>query len=211
MVSKILEAVGGWIVALISSSGYAGVVIAMTIESACIPLPSEIIMPFAGYLVFTGRFTMLGASVAGAFGCLVGSILAYGIGYYGGRPLAVKYGRYVLLSQHDLDKADRWFARWGNSVIFFSRLLPIVRTFISFPAGIARMPFWRFCIYSFLGSLPWCWALAYLGKKMGENWVAIRQWFHEIDYVIGGLILLGLVLFIYRHLRGAREAVQAPE
>jgi membrane protein DedA with SNARE-associated domain len=210
MVANILEAVGGWIVALISSAGYTGVVIAMAIESACIPLPSEIIMPFAGYLVSTGRFTMAGAAVAGALGCLIGSILAYGIGYYGGRPLAVKYGRYVLLSQHDLDKADRWFARWGNGVIFFSRLLPIVRTFISFPAGIARMPFWRFCIYSFLGSLPWCWALAYIGKTMGENWTAIRHWFHKVDYVIGGLILLGLVLFIYRHVRGAR-GVEAAE
>lgn len=173
----------------------------MAIESACIPLPSEIIMPFSGYLVFTGQFTLFWVSVAGAFGCLVGSIVAYAVGCYGGRPLVLKYGRYVLLSHRDLENADRFFAKYGDWAIFISRLLPIIRTFISLPAGIARMRFGRFCIYTFLGSVPWCWFLAFIGKKMGENWTLIRNYFHKADLVIGILIVAGIIWFVWRHLK----------
>jgi membrane protein DedA with SNARE-associated domain len=204
MLENILEPIGRWIINIISNLGYSGIVLTMGIESACIPLPSEIIMPFSGYLVFTGRFSLLGASVAGAFGCVVGSIAAYLVGIWGGRVFLEKYGKYVLLSKKDLDTADRWFQKYGDWTIFFSRLLPIIRTFISLPAGIARMNFIKFVIFTFIGSLPWCFALALVGKVMGENWQNIRKYFHHADIVIALIILLGVGLFLYRHLRPAK-------
>src|SRR3989475_10075553 len=147
MIGRIIETLSVIIVATISRLGYAGIVLLMAIESACIPLPSEIIMPFSGYLVSTGRFNLWAVGVAGAFGCVVGSLVAYWVGMYGGRPLIEKYGRYVLISRHDLDLADRWFARYGEAIIFTSRLLPVIRTFIAFPAGVARMNLTRFVLY----------------------------------------------------------------
>src|SRR5947199_10114921 len=128
----------------------------MGVKAACIPLTSQVIMLFSGYLVYTGRFTLWPVSVAGAVGCVVGSVVAYAVGMYGGRPVIEKYGRYVLISHHDLDLADRWFARYGEMIIFTSRLLPVIRTFIAFPAGVAKMNMTRFIVYTFLGSLPWC-------------------------------------------------------
>src|SRR5947199_3665517 len=146
MSEKIIASLAAFIIAVISALGYPGVALLMGIESACIPLPSEIIMPFAGYLVYTGRFHLLGVSVAGAVGCVLGSLVAYWAGMYGGRPFIEKYGRYVLISLHDLDLADRWFARRGEAIVFASRLLPVVRTFIAFPAGVARMNLTRFTV-----------------------------------------------------------------
>src|SRR5207302_1316298 len=151
MIGRIIEILSAFIIATISTLGYAGIVLLMAIESACIPLPSEIIMPFSGYLVYTGRFNIWLVSVAGAFGCVVGSLVAYWVGMYGGRPFIEKYGRYVLISHHDLNLADRWFARYGEVIVFASRLLPVVRTFIAFPAGVARMNLTRFTVYTFLG------------------------------------------------------------
>src|SRR2546426_2848260 len=144
MVGRIIELVSAFIVATISTLGYAGIVLLMAIESACIPLPSEIIMPFSGYLVYTGRLNLWIVSIAGAFGCVVGSLVAYWVGMYGGRPVIEKYGKYFLVSRHDLDLADRWFARRGELIIFLSRMLPAIRTFIAFPAGVARMNLTRF-------------------------------------------------------------------
>jgi membrane protein DedA with SNARE-associated domain len=201
MFEAILEPIGRWIISLISQLGYMGIIVTMGIESACIPLPSEIIMPFSGYLASTGRFTLWGTAVAGAFGCVVGSVIAYWVGIWGGRPFIQKYGKYVLLSSKDLASADRFFARYGEWAIFFSRLLPIVRTFISLPAGIARMNFFKFVIYTFLGSLPWCLMLAYVGKVMGENWTGIRVYFRRADIFIGVVIVLGIAFFLYRHLK----------
>lgn len=172
----------------------------MAIESACIPLPSEIIMPFSGYLVFKGQFSLWGVSLAGALGCVVGSAVAYWIGYVGGRPLAEKYGRYVLVTKHDLDLADNFFKKYGNTAVFISRLLPVIRTFISLPAGIARMNFWQFIAYTFLGSLPFCFLLAYIGEKMGENWNTLGVYFHKFDIVIGIIIFIGIVWFVRRHI-----------
>jgi len=140
MIESLIAAIAGWIIAVISTLGYSGVVLLMAIESACIPLPSEIIMPFSGYLVFKGEMTLWGVAVAGALGCVLGSIPAYYLGAYGGRPLVEKYGKWVLISHHDLHLADRWFEQHGEIIIFIGRLLPAVRTFIAFPAGIARMP-----------------------------------------------------------------------
>jgi membrane protein DedA with SNARE-associated domain len=179
----------------------------MGIESACIPLPSEIIMPFSGYLVYTGRFELWAVSVAGAVGCVLGSLVGYWVGKYGGRPVIEKYGRYVLISLHDLDIADRWFARRGEVIVFASRLLPVIRTFIAFPAGVAKMNLTRFIVYTFLGSLPWCLGLAYVGQKLGEQWDkndTLKTVFHRFDFVIGIAGLLFVVWWVWRHLAGSR-------
>lgn len=207
MVARILEVLTAFIVATISTLGYGGVVLLMAIESACIPLPSEIIMPFSGYLVYTGRFNIWLVSVAGALGCVVGSLVAYGVGMYGGRPLIEKYGKFVLLSKHDLDIADRWFDRFGEVIVFVSRLLPAIRTFIAFPAGVARMNLKKFIIYTFAGSLPWCLGLAYVGQKLGEQWdkdPRLKTLFHRFDFVIGIVIVLAIAWWVWRHIRHSR-------
>ena len=211
MVARILEVLTAFIVATISTLGYGGIVLLMAIESACIPLPSEIIMPFSGYLVYTGRFNIWLVAVAGAFGCVVGSLVAYWVGMYGGRPLIEKYGKFVLVSKHDLDLADRWFDRFGEMIVFVSRLLPAIRTFIAFPAGLARMNLKRFIIYTFAGSLPWCLGLAYVGQKLGEQWdkdPRLKTLFHRFDFVIGIVIVLAAAWWIWRHLRHAKGEAQ---
>src|SRR5437763_6381846 len=211
MISRIIGIVSAFIVATISTLGYAGIVLLMAIESASIPLPSEIIMPFSGYLVYTGRFNIWLVSIAGAFGCVVGSLAAYWVGMYGGRPLIEKYGRYVLISHHDLDLADRWFARFGEIIVFASRLLPVVRTFIAFPAGVARMNLTRFTVYTFLGSLPWCLGLAYVGQVLREQWdknETLKSWFHRFDFLIGVVILTGAAWWVWRHLKHSRPQEQ---
>ncbi len=208
MIARIIEILSGFIVATISALGYWGVALLMGIESACIPLPSEIIMPFAGYLVYKGQFNLWAVGVAGAVGCVLGSLVAYWVGMYGGRPLIQKYGRYVFVSTHDLDLADRWFARYGEVIVFASRLLPVVRTFIAFPAGVARMNLPRFVVYTFLGSLPWCLGLAYVGQLLGEQWdknEALKSWFHRFDFVIGILLLAAAVWWVWRHLKHAQS------
>ncbi len=208
MIGKILEVLTAFIVATISTLGYGGIVLLMAIESACIPLPSEIIMPFSGYLVYTGRFNLWFVGIAGAFGCVVGSLVAYWVGMYGGRPLIEKYGKYLLVSHHDLDLADRWFARFGEVIVFVSRLLPAIRTFIAFPAGVARMNLKKFIIYTFAGSLPWCLGLAYIGQKLGEQWdkdPRLKALFHRFDFVIGILIVLAAAWWIWRHLKHSRK------
>ena len=202
MTEKILAVLFVFIKSLIVSAGYGGVAILMAIESACIPLPSELIMPFAGYLVHEGVFKLLWVATAGALGCNLGSLVAYEIGYFGGRPLVEKYGRWIFLSQHELDWADGFFARQGYLAVFIARLLPIVRTFIALPAGIARMPRIRFHVYTFLGSWPWCFGLAYLGMKLGENWRSLGAYFHKFDAVIGVFLLAGIAWFVWHRLQG---------
>ena len=206
MVARIIGVLSAFIVAVISTLGYSGVALLMAIESACIPLPSEIIMPFSGYLVHTGQFNLWLVGLAGAVGCVLGSLVAYYVGMYGGRPLIERYGRFVLVSHHDLDLADRWFSRYGELIVFASRLLPVVRTFIAFPAGIARMNIKRFVIYTFLGSLPWCIGLAYVGQLLGEQWdknELLKSWFHRFDFVIGILGVLAAAWWIWRHLKNS--------
>ena len=215
MIARIIEVLSGFIVATISALGYAGIVLLMAIESACIPLPSEIIMPFSGYLVYTGRFNLWAVGLAGAFGCVIGSLVAYWVGMYGGRPLIEKYGRYVLVSHQDLDLADRWFARYGEVIVFASRLLPVIRTFIAFPAGVARMNLTRFVAYTFLGSLPWCLGLAYVGQKLGEQWDkndTLKTWFHRFDFVIGIIGVLAVAWWVWRHIKHSRaHTAKAPQ
>jgi membrane protein DedA with SNARE-associated domain len=206
MLEKLIAILAGWIIAVISTMGYGGVVLLMGIESACIPLPSEIIMPFAGYLVFKGEMTLWGVALAGAVGCVVGSIPAYYLGMYGGRPLVEKYGKWVLISHHDLHIADRAFEKYGEIIIFIGRLLPAVRTFIAFPAGIARMHMGRFIAYTFIGSLIWCYALAWLGMKLGENWTTLKVYFHQFHYVIAIAGVIFVVWYVRRHLKAVRRA-----
>ena len=205
MIAKVIAALAVFTTGVISAMGYAGVVLLMGIESACIPLPSEIIMPFAGYLVYTGRFDLHGAALAGAVGCIVGSIPAYYLGQYGGRPLIERYGKYVLLSRHELDLADRLFARWGQWVVLAARLLPVIRTFIAFPAGVARMNMTRFVVYTFVGSYPWCYALAWVGMKLGEKWdrdPRLKAAFHRFDLAIGLALAAGVAWFVWHKLKG---------
>lgn len=194
-----------FIINTISTMGYGGVVLLMGIESANIPLPSEVIMPFSGYLVSTGRFNLIGIALAGGVGCLIGSLFSYWIGAKGGRPLIEKYGKYILMSKHDLDIADRWFSRWGMSAAFIGRLLPIIRTFISFPAGIARVNLLWFSVYTFTGSVIWSYFLGWVGYKLGANWDSLKTYFHGADYIIGTLIIVALVYWIYRHIKNSRR------
>lgn len=200
MVEKIIAVLAGFIIATISRLGYAGIVLLMAIESACIPLPSEIIMPFAGYLVFTGEMELWAVGLAGAVGCVVGSVPAYYLGALGGRPLVERYGKYVLISHHDLDLADRWFQRHGDITVFLGRLLPVIRTFIAFPAGVSRMRMGHFVVYTFVGSYIWSWALAWIGMKLGENWNTLGVYFHRFDALIGVVLLIGVIWYVRRHL-----------
>ncbi len=199
MTEKILAVLFVFIKSVMLKTSYGGVLLLMAIESACIPLPSELIMPFAGYLVFEGTFKLLWVATAGALGCNLGSLVAYEIGYYGGRPLVERWGHWILMSRRELDVADRFFERWGYLAVFVARLLPVIRTFIALPAGIARMPRGRFHIYTFLGSWPWCFGLAWLGMKLGENWRELGKYFHKFDAVIGIVIVAGAVWFVWSH------------
>jgi membrane protein DedA with SNARE-associated domain len=199
MTEKILTQLFVLISSLIAATGYGGIVLLMAIESACIPLPSELIMPFAGYLVFTGKMKLVWAATAGALGCNLGSLVAYEIGCYGGRPMVERYGRWILMGRRELEWADRFFDRWGEMAVVIARLLPVIRTFIALPAGIARMPRGKFHIYTFVGSWPWCFGLAYLGMKLGETWRSLGQYFHKFDVVIGVLLLGAFAWFVWSH------------
>lgn len=183
----------------------------MAIESACIPLPSEIIMPLAGWFLVDARGLgvewLLLAAFCGALGNLIGSWVAYAVGAWGGRPLLLRYGRYLLITRHEVEQADRWFARYGDRAVFISRMLPVIRTFISLPAGIARMNIWRFSILTFVGSFPWSLGLAWAGYLLGENWERTREWMRPADIPI--LIVLAALVawYIYRRVRTVlREA-----
>ena len=210
MISRIISILSVYIIAVISKAGYGGILLLMAIESACIPLPSEVIMPFSGYLVHTGRFNLLWVATVGALGCNLGSLVAYYVGYYGGRPLVERYGSYILLSRKELDWADHFFARYGDRTVFISRLLPVVRTFIALPAGIARMPQLRFHVYTFVGSWPWCLALAYIGMRLGEKWDTdprLKMWFHRFDAVIALFLVVGIAWFVWSHWQHRIRAV----
>ena len=208
MSEKIIASLAAFITAVIGAAGYLGVALLMGIESACVPLPSEIIMPFAGYQVYLGHLTLWGVATAGALGCNLGSAVAYWIGAYGGRPLVEHFGRYVLLSRRDLDRTTSFFEKYGSLTVLVGRLLPVVRTFIALPAGIARMPQGRFHLYTFLGSWPWCYVLAYVGMKLGEHWDTdprFKAVFHRFHTAVEAVILLGIVWFLWTHLRRGRE------
>ena len=191
---------------LYGAVGYLGVIVVMTIESAMIPLPSELILPYAGFLVSDpsqvepltrGPWNFWIVVVVATLGNTLGSLIAYAIGAWGGRPFLERYGRYLLIRPHEIELADHFFQRWGAQTVFVGRLLPVVRTFISFPAGVARMPLGRFIAYSTAGALPWSMLLAYAGVVLGENWVEIRHALQPFDLAIAGLVVLGVVAFIW--------------
>ncbi len=214
MLSHLTDTLTTLITNLYVATGLVGIILAMAIESCCIPLPSEIVMPLAGIMIASGKIlhgtnstvSLLLVALAGAIGCVIGSIAAYGIGYSGGRPLMLKYGRYLLISHHDADKADAFFLRWGSATAFFSRLLHVVRTYISLPAGIAKMPFVKFCIYTFLGSFIWSIILAFIGVQLGNHLDKLSPIFHSLDVVILVVVVILVALYVWRHINNDRKA-----
>jgi len=206
MITVLIDFLARIVTQTIDAVGYAGIFGLMLVESCGIPMPSEVIMPFSGFLVADGRLTLWAIVIVGTLGNVAGSWLAYWIGFKGGRPLIEKYGKYILISKHDLDMADRWFVRFGDVTVFFGRLLPVVRTYISFPAGISKMNFKKFTAYTFLGALPWSLLFAWLGVKMGSNWERIREKLHNFDMAILVLVILVIVWYVWRHIRQRRSA-----
>lgn len=186
----IAELLSGYITQFISAIGYAGVFILMALESAALPVPSEVVMPFAGYLAYQGTFNLFLISIVGAIGCTAGSVLSYYVGYKGGRPFIEKYGKYLFIKTDHMELAETWFKKYGDRAVFFSRLLPVVRTFISLPAGIGRYDLKKLITFSFIGSLPWCFALAYVGFSLGPFWNKIIGFFNGLDIIVIAVIVL---------------------
>ncbi len=207
MISSIIITLANFVVAVIGYLGYAGVFLLMLVESCGIPMPSEVIMPFSGFLVWQRQMDLWVIILVGTLGNLVGSWLAYYIGARGGRPLIEKYGKYILISKCDLDLADRWFVRYGQATVFFGRLLPVVRTYISFPAGIAKMDFRKFSFYTFIGALPWCALFAWFGVRLGAHWNVIREKLHNFDLLMLALVAALVAWYIYRHLKNRKKYV----
>jgi membrane protein DedA with SNARE-associated domain len=206
---SVINSVVQWCTQLIGSWGLPAVFVLMLLESACIPVPSEAIMPFAGFAVSQGKLTLAGIVIAGVAGNLVGSWIAYAVGFYGGRPFVDRWGKYVLLRPHHLDTAEHWFDHYGAPVVFFGRMIPIVRTFISLPAGFGKMKFWKFTLFTALGCIPWVAMLGYVGYKLGANWEKIRPYLHYVDYLV---VLAVIVLIVYAVLRWRRRgAGRRPE
>lgn len=201
MFTNLIESISALATMLIDTLGYAGIVLGMAIESFNIPLPSEVLMPFAGALVAAGRFGFWWVVLAGAVGNVIGSVANYYLGAYGGRPLIERYGKYVLIRHQDLDIADRWFAKYGLAAVFFGRIVPVVRTFISFPAGVSRVPLGPFVALTFAGSFLWSAFLTYLGITFGRNYdTVIHPLFRRFDLVIGVLLVLAVAWYVERHL-----------
>ena len=193
---------------VIDHLGVAGVFVLMVLESACIPIPSEATMLFAGFTVSHGDHTLWSMVVAGVLGNLVGSWIAYGVGYAGRIELLE---RRLRVKRHHLELADRWFAKYGDWAVFFSRLLPVVRTFISLPAGVARMPFWRFSALTVAGCVPWVLALAFIGDQVGARWTKWRDALHYVDYAMAALIIVGILYAVARGWRSRRAAAAAAD
>jgi membrane protein DedA with SNARE-associated domain len=191
---------------VIDDLGLAGVFVLMVAESACLPIPSEGTMLFAGFNVASGDWSLWSITLVGVLGNLVGSWIAYGIGYFGRVDLIEKHGRKVLIKPHHLKWADDWFARYGSATVFFSRLLPIIRTFISLPAGVAKMPFWRFSLLTVLGSLPWVFALGLIGREAGSRWERWKEHLHYVDYVVIAAVVLAAAWLLARYLRRRRAS-----
>ena len=222
MVKALFAVLGSFCVYTMAALGYAGIAALMAIESACIPLPSELIMPYAGamshpavrealsaqYGVQLSAFNLVIAAIAGAIGCNIGSEIAYWVGAKGGRPAIERYGRYVLVSKHELEIADRWFQKRGEWIILAARMLPVVRTFIAFPAGVARMNRVKFHVYTFVGSLPWCLALAWVGQYLGAELLKetspLKHFMHRFDALIAAGIILAGVLFVRSRIKTLR-------
>jgi membrane protein DedA with SNARE-associated domain len=202
VLASITDPIVNFAVNVVGDLGLPGVFILMVLESACIPIPSEATMLFAGFNVAEGEYSLMAATLTATFANLVGSWIAYGVGYFGRVDLIEKHGKKILIKQDHLEVADRWFEKHGEATVFFSRMLPIVRTFISLPAGVARMPFWRFSIFTFLGCLPWMFGLTFIGKQVGDNWEQWKDKLHYVDYAVVAIILAAIVFFAVRWWRG---------
>ncbi len=212
MSERIIALLVEFVTRFIDAGGYAGIVALMAVNSSGVPLPSELIMPFSGYLVYLGRFNLVLVTLAGAIGCNIGSAIAYWIGAKGGRPLVERYGRWVLMSHHDLDRMTWFFEKYGSIAILVGRMLPVVQTFVAFPAGIARMPRLRFHLYTSLGSCVWYFCLAFVGMKLGEKWHTdprLAEAFHRFHLVVEIALLAGIVWFVWSHLNRRSEAKAA--
>jgi membrane protein DedA with SNARE-associated domain len=209
MIANILSLLTSFVVSVISRFGYPGLFLLMTLENIFPPLPSEIILPFAGYLAYTGHFNLWWVATVGAVGCNVGSGIVYWFAAIGARPFLVRHGKYMLISHREIDTADRWFAKYGHWAVFFSRLLPLVRSLIALPAGVARMSLWKFHLYTFLGSWIWCFLLAYAGYVLGEHWPALRTYFERFDNVIAVLLALAAIAYVWIQLKRLRQERRA--
>jgi membrane protein DedA with SNARE-associated domain len=209
MIETIIASVTHLIIQVISSTSYAGIFILMALESALIPIPSEVTMAFSGYLVSIGTFNFVAVVLVGAFANLFGSILAYLLGYWGEETVVLslirKYGKYLLISEHEYHKSEKWFRLHGEKIVFFARVLPVVRTFISLPAGIAKMNFTRFCILSFLGSLIWSIFLTYIGVVLGKNWHSLEVYYRKFEYIIIAVIVLSVAYYVWHKVKSARK------
>ena len=201
----ILTHLGQFVEYMISSFGYFGVFFAMAIESACIPLPSEIILPFTGYMVYAGYFGFWQATIVATLGNLFGALIAYYVGVWGGLPFLKRYGRYFFINERELAWTEKIFERNGEMTVFVGRMLPIIRTFISLPAGIARMNPLKMATYTTIGAFIWCALLIFVGQKLGENWNSLKPYFHRADLVVGGAIVLVVVFFVWKHLRRSKR------
>ena len=204
--ASITDPIVNFAVGVVRDLGLPGVFVLMLFESACIPIPSEATMLFAGFNVSNGEYSLVAATLVGACANLVGSWIAYAIGYYGRVDVLEKHGRKLHIKPSHLQWADRWFEKYGDAAVFFSRMLPIVRTFISLPAGVARMPFWRFSLLTFLGCVPWVLMLTYIGKQAGDNWDDWKDSLHYFDYFVAACIVIGIVYLIIRNRRGGGGA-----
>jgi membrane protein DedA with SNARE-associated domain len=210
----VLEALTEFITGTVADYGYLAVFVLMALESACIPIPSEVTMLFGGALASEGfagdaQLSLVGVTIAGVVGNVIGSWVAYGVGRWGGRRVIDRYGRYLLLRPHEIDRAQAWFERRGELAVFVSRLLPVVRTFISLPAGIARMPFWRFTVYTTLGCVPFVFLLALGGRLAGDNWEAVKHTLEPASWAIVALIVIGIAVYVRRRWRQVRTEYAA--
>lgn len=206
MIHSLVEQLTHIALSLTETFGYWGIYVGMIIESSCIPLPSEAIMLFSGFMVAVGLFNFWIVVAAGVLGNLTGSVLTYWFGASGGRALLMRYGRYILINAEHVEKAERWFNRYGDWTVFFTRNLPVIRTFISLPAGIARMNFAKFFIYTLVGCIPWNIALTYLGFKLGKNWHLIEPYFRPVSYAILAAVIAGAAWFFYKNFRNRKES-----
>ena len=209
LLGSLTDPIVDFAVDVVDAMGLAGVFVLMVLESACIPVPSEATMLFAGFNVSDGEYSLFAATAVGSLANLVGSWIAYGVGYFGRVDIIEKHGHKVLIKQHHLDWADHWFERYGDATVFFTRMLPIIRTFISLPAGIARMPFWRFTVFTLLGCIPWVFMLTFIGKEAGDNWEDWKDSLHYVDYAVAAMIVIGVIYLVIRRRRGGQPAPES--
>jgi len=210
VIASLTDPIVEFATSVVADLGLVGVFVLMALESACIPIPSEATMLFAGFNVSKGEYGLIVVTLVGSFANLVGSWLAYAVGYYGRVDILEKHGRKLHIKPEHLHAADRWFERHGDATVFFTRMLPIIRTFISLPAGVARMPFWRFTVLTFLGCVPWVFGLTFIGQQVGENWEQWKDSLHYVDYTVAVMIVLGVAYLIIKRRRGGGDAAAAP-